>query len=57
MPAGSVSEVDLAPFTGGEAVAVELDSDAPVTAGVLTRLVRAGGQLGDIAYAAAGPRR
>lgn len=54
VPAGSVSEVDIGPFTGGEAVTVDLESDAPVTAGVLTRLAPAQGQLGDIAYAAAG---
>ena len=54
VPAGSVTDVDLAPFTGGEAVTIELESDAPVTAGVLTRLGVRTGQLGDIAYAAAG---
>ena len=54
VPAGSVTDVDLAPFTGGEAVTVELESDAPVTAGVLTRLGVRAGRLGDIAYAAAG---
>jgi hypothetical protein len=54
VPAGSVTDVDLAPFTGGEAVTIELESDAPVTAGVLTRLSVRTGQLGDIAYAAAG---
>jgi len=53
VPAGSVSEVDIAEYTGGEAVSVELDSDAPVTAGVLTRLVAPAGKLGDIAYASA----
>jgi hypothetical protein len=52
--AGSVGDVDLAPFTGGEAVTVELESDAPVTAGVLTRLAPPEGQLGDIAYAGSG---
>ena len=54
VPAGSVTDVDLAPFTGGEAVTVELDSDTPVTAGVLTRLAPGENRLGDIAYAAAG---
>jgi hypothetical protein len=51
--AGSVSEVDLAPFTAEEPVTVQLESDVPVTAGVLTRLTGASGQLGEIAYAAA----
>lgn len=51
--AGTVSEVDLAPFAAGEAVTVLLDSDVPVTAGVLTRLAGAAGQLGEIAYGAA----
>jgi hypothetical protein len=51
--AGSVSEVDLAQFTAGEPVTVLLESDVPVTAGVLTRLAGASGQLGEIAYAAA----
>lgn len=54
VPAGSVGDVDLAPVTGGEAVTVELESDTPVTAGVLSRLAAPDGQLGDIAYAAAG---
>jgi hypothetical protein len=53
VPAGSVSDVDLAPFTLEEPVTVELDSDVPVTAGVLTRLSGASGQLGEIAYGAA----
>jgi hypothetical protein len=51
--AGSVAEVDLAPFTAGEPVTVLLESDAPVTAGVLTRLAGASGKLGEIAYGAA----
>ena len=53
VPAGSVGDVDLAPFTGAEPVSVELDSDVPVTAGVLARVTGAAGQLGEIAYAAA----
>lgn len=51
--AGSVSDVDLAPFAAGEPVTVELESDEPVTAGVLSRVTGAEGQLGEIAYAAA----
>lgn len=51
--AGSVADVDLAPFTSGESVTVELESDAPVTAGVLARVTGAAGQLGELAYAAA----
>lgn len=53
VPAGSVAEVDLAPFTSGEPVTVELDADAPVTAGVLSRTVPAAAGLSEIAYAAA----
>jgi len=53
VPAGSVTDVDIAPFAGGEPVSVELSADAPVTAGVLTRLTGAPGELGEIAYAAA----
>lgn len=51
--AGTVDEVDLAPFTEGEAVSVALEADAPVTAGVLARLTGAEGSLEEIAYAAA----
>lgn len=50
--AGTVSDVDLAPFTAGDPVSVELDSDAPVTAGVLARVTGADGALGELAYAA-----
>jgi hypothetical protein len=53
VPAVSVSDVDLAPFTAEEPVTVELESDVPVTAGVLVRLAGGTGQLGEIAYAAA----
>ena len=38
--AGSVADVDIAEFAGGEPVTVELDSDVPVTAGVLGRADR-----------------
>lgn len=51
--AGSVADVDMAPFTGGEPVSVQLESDVPVTAGVLARVTGAAGQLGELAYAAA----
>lgn len=51
--AGTVDEVDLAPFTEGEAVSVALEADVPVTAGVLSRLTGAEGSLEEIAYAAA----
>ena len=40
--AGRVSDIDLAPFAGGQAVAVELKSDQPITAGVLIRGRRRG---------------
>ena len=50
VPAGSVAEVDLAQYTAAAAVAVSLDSDVPVTAGVLTRVTG----LTDVAYTAAG---
>jgi hypothetical protein len=51
--AGTVTDVDIAPFASGEPVTVELDSDVPVTAGVLTELSGATGELGEIAYTAA----
>ena len=51
--AGSVTEVDLAPFTGEQPVSVALRADRPVTAGVLARVGGRAGLLGDIAYAAA----
>ena len=38
--AGTVTDIDIAPFAGGEPVTVELDSDVPVTAGVLDRADR-----------------
>ena len=53
VPAGSVTDVDVAPFAGGEPVSVELSADAPITAGVLTRLPGSPGELGEIAYASA----
>lgn len=55
VPAGSVADVDLAPFAAGEPVTVELDSDAPVTAGVLARVLSPPPGLAEIAYAAAAP--
>lgn len=51
--AGTVTDVDIAPFASAEPVTVELDSDAPVTAGVLTELTGETGELGEIAYTAA----
>jgi hypothetical protein len=53
--AGRVSDVDLAPFTGGQAVAVELTSDQPITAGVLARVGGAGKDRAEMAYTAAAP--
>jgi hypothetical protein len=53
VPARSVAEVDLAAAAGGEAVTVELESDTPVTAGVLSRVTGTTGDLGEITYAAA----
>ena len=52
VPAGSVAEVDLAPYAREEAVAVELTADAPVTAGLLAR-VGAGREQPELAYTAA----
>ena len=52
--AGSVADVDLAEFTDAAAVAVSLESDVPVTAGVLTRATGTAEQLTDVAYTAAG---
>jgi len=51
--AGTVDEVDLAPFTESEAVSVALEADVPVTAGVLSRLTGEEGSLEEIAYASA----
>ena len=51
--AGTVTDVDVAPFASGEPVTVELASDVPVTAGVLTELTGETGELGEIAYTAA----
>ena len=52
--AGSVADVDLAEFTDAAAVGVSLESDVPVTAGVLSRATGTDEQLSDIAYTAAG---
>lgn len=54
VPAGSVADVDLAPYTDGTETAVALDSDVPVTAGVLARATGSTGQLTDFAYTSAG---
>lgn len=54
VPAGSVTDVDIAAATAGAPVAVSLDSDVPITAGVLVRAAGTAGQLADLAYAAAG---
>ena len=51
--AGSVTDVDIAQYAGGEPVTVELESDVPVTAGVLARVTGETGDLAEIAYAAA----
>jgi len=51
--AGRVSDIDLAPFTGGQAVAVELTSDQPITAGVLIRVGGVGKAKSEMAYTAA----
>lgn len=51
--AGSVAEVDLAPFTDGEPVSVELRADVPVTAGVLARTEAGPDGTRELAYAAA----
>jgi hypothetical protein len=51
--AGRVSDVDIAPFTGAQAVAVELTSDQPVTAGVLMRVGGVGKAQAEMAYTAA----
>jgi hypothetical protein len=53
--AGSVATVDLAPYAGTDPVAVSLDSDVPVTAGLLARTQGSTPDaLTDIAYTAAG---
>jgi hypothetical protein len=51
--AGRVSDIDLAPFAGGQAVAVELTSDQPITAGVLIRVGGVGKAKAELAYTAA----
>lgn len=52
--AGSVTDIDIAEYAGGEPVTVELESDVPVTAGVLSRVGGAStADLTEIAYAAA----
>ena len=51
--AGSVTDVDIAEYAGGEPVTVELESDVPVTAGVLARVTGGTGDLAELAYAAA----
>ena len=51
--AGRVSDVDLAPFTWGQPVAVELTSDQPITAGVLIRVGGVGKAKAEMAYTAA----
>ena len=52
--AGAVTTVDLAEYTGGEAVAVQLDSDVPITASVLARTGATGATgTGEIAWTAA----
>ena len=54
--AGSVTDIDIAEYAGGEPVTVELESDVPVTAGVLARVTGGTGDLAEIAYAAAAER-
>jgi hypothetical protein len=52
IPAGTVGDVDLAPHARGEAVAVELTADAPITAGLLAQ-VGTGREQPELSYAAA----
>ena len=54
--AGSVTDIDIAEYAGGEPVTVELESDVPVTAGVFARVTGGTGDLAEIAYAAAAER-
>jgi hypothetical protein len=51
--AGSVADIDIAEYAGGEPVTVELAADVPVTAGVLARVTGESADLEEIAYAAA----
>lgn len=53
--AGRVTDIDLAPYTGGRAVAVALTSDQPVTAGLLMRVGGGAAEVSEIAYTAAAP--
>ena len=51
--AGTVAEVDLSEVAAGEPVAVELQADAPVTAGLMSRVTAADGLVSDAAFTAA----
>jgi hypothetical protein len=51
--AGRVTDIDLASYTGGRAVAVALTSDQPVTAGLLMRVGGGPAEVSEIAYTAA----
>jgi hypothetical protein len=54
VPAGTVGTLDLERFVGGQPVAVELQSDVPVTGSVLARFGGPSGP-GDLGWTAAGP--
>jgi hypothetical protein len=53
--AGRVTDIDLASYTGGRAVAVALTSDQPVTAGLLMRVGADAAEVSEIAYTTAAP--
>ncbi|HEX6921582.1 MAG TPA: DUF5719 family protein [Actinomycetes bacterium] len=53
--AGSVTDVDLAPYAKGQDVAVDLTSDVPVAAGLLARVGPATGGPAELAYTAGTP--
>jgi hypothetical protein len=50
-----VTELDLESLTGEAPVALQLTSDQPVTAGLMSRVEGGAGKLTDIAYTAAAP--
>jgi hypothetical protein len=55
VPAGSVSDLDITKFQNGSSMAVVLEADVPITAGVLIRQGGENGKLADYGYTAATP--
>lgn len=55
IPAGTVVSVDLTKVLGGDAAAVRLDADVPVTASLIARRQGKGSPLGEFSWTAATP--